>query len=209
MPPTTVAEFREIINKEGFALVSDLLEEERSELFAEGYELFHFDTETDDGKPVKLIVATISGKTSREAETWLIDNVIDPKEKIEEIENLDPSLFETFHIDSTEIRIRPFYLIKKGMASWSETPEFFDGFLNRVIEIHQDNLDRNGVLFLNDLFPTLNLPRTRLGQLYGWKSGEIVEVENQKVITDTEYGKLPGFKLTFPNAHYIFDQIGD
>lgn len=209
MPPVTVAEIRAILNDKGFALVNDLTEEERSELYAESYNLFYFDTETPEGEQLKFIIATAPDRTYRQANDWFIDTIIDPKEPLEEINNLDPANFDLFTIESVVFPIRPFYVIEKGMSSWSDTPQFVKSIVDRVVEVAQDELDRTDFAFLNDLFPFLGFPKTRLGQLFGWQDGETITVDLEEVIINTDDGKGQGYKLTFPTAHYILDRIGD
>lgn len=192
---------RRIIDEDGFGLVDMLTDADRSELFRLGYEIFYFAVDTAHG-PVNKIVATVPGKSYNEAETWFMSKIVNNAPKLEEPVEPDPSTFPILDLDNLRIPIRDKFLLDQKNDRWNETPESNEAFFDGVAQTMLETLDRDGIVFINDILPKIGFKITRLGQFYGWIKGDEIIIEHTRI-------KDGAFYFSFPNAHYILDEIGD
>ena len=59
-------------------------------------------------------------------------------------------------------------IFDENSKAWTKNPECNKMFLLRQQEYANEKLRAQGYLFLNEVYDTLGLPRTRAGQLVGW-----------------------------------------
>lgn len=75
---------------------------------------------------------------------------------------------EEFEVDSTETQDRFVAVFDDRSPGWTKDPEYNLIFLNMQQTYVNDRLRVKGYVFLNEVYDMLGLPRTKLGQIYGW-----------------------------------------
>ena len=58
---------------------------------------------------------------------------------------------------------------------WSSDPQINRLFLENVRNYMRDKLQMRGHVFLNEVFDQLGMPRTREGQIVGWRAGSVIQ----------------------------------
>lgn len=64
---------------------------------------------------------------------------------------------------------------EKTSRNWSTDPAINEIFLRQVQNYANDLLRMRGYLFLNEVLYELGLPRTRDGQIVGWRKGSTIQ----------------------------------
>ena len=59
---------------------------------------------------------------------------------------------------------------------WSSDPDMNAIFVRQVRNHVNDELRKRGHVFLNEVLDLLGMPRTRQGQLAGWRAGSYIEL---------------------------------
>lgn len=77
-----------------------------------------------------------------------------------------------------------------GCKGWTKDPETNKVFLLQTQAMLNDDLQRDGYLFLNDAYTALGLPRTSAGQIVGW----IYDPENPDGDNKIDFGIFDGTK---------------
>lgn len=60
----------------------------------------------------------------------------------------------------------------EGSRNWEKNPEYNLMFLRAQQQFANDKLRANGHLFLNEVYDSLGIPRTKAGQVVGWRYDE-------------------------------------
>ena len=68
-----------------------------------------------------------------------------------------------------------------GCTGWTKDPEYNLVFLRQQQRCANDRLKAQGYLFLNDVYDRLGIPKTKSGQIFGWRKDGIGYVDFQVV----------------------------
>lgn len=77
-------------------------------------------------------------------------------------------------------------IFDEGSSLWTEEKAFNEMFIRYVESYADDKLKSKGYLFLNDVYEMLGIPKTKIGQITGWRYNTENPMVDNKVIFDVQ-----------------------
>lgn len=95
-------------------------------------------------------------------------------------------------------------LFDKSCVGWTIDSKFNLCFLQHQMNYLNDLLRANGKIYLNDVYRTLGLPTTSIGQMYGWTNDSVVDFGlDDSCNEEFRKGNVTECYLSFKNLEFI------
>ena len=77
-------------------------------------------------------------------------------------------------------------IFDEGSSRWTKEKAFNEIFIRYVESYADDKLKSKGYLFLNDVYEMLGMPKTKIGQITGWRYNTENPMIDNKVVFDVQ-----------------------